>query len=220
MERRRRWCLISVGLCVALAVLCGTALADPVILPPITAAGKPQSFTLIVPEEHEPNGLVTKVEFFPPPELRIRSFSETDGWKRDWTIVSLDVTVQKATWTRVSELEEDPYYAPDPAPNADDQQNGATKDVRFRFVAVPAENTSYPIEVRETYSTGRVIDWTGPASRAFPSAPPGTELRPPIVLQSSVTGDRPYGWIAAALVGILAVALGFVVRARAGTSRS
>ena len=173
MERRRRWCLISVVLCVALAVLCGTALADPVILPPITAAGKPQSFTLIVPEEHEPNGLVTKVEFFPPPELRIRSFSETDGWKRDWTIVSLDVTVRR-NWTRVSELEEDPYHAPDPAPNADDQQDGATKNVRFRFVAVPAENTSYPIEVRETYSTGRVIDWTGPASRVFPSAPPGT----------------------------------------------
>ena len=114
MKHRQRCRVIMIGLVLALAVAAGTAFADPMIQPPIAAAGKPQSFTLVVPDEHQPNAVLTKVELYPPPELRIQSFSETDGWNRDWTIVSQDVTVQKATWTRASDaFEEDPYYASD-----------------------------------------------------------------------------------------------------------
>lgn len=51
MEHRHRWCLLSVALCAGLVALCGTALADPAIRPPIAAAGKAQSFMLVLPQE-------------------------------------------------------------------------------------------------------------------------------------------------------------------------
>jgi hypothetical protein len=140
-----------VAVALGLGVLGGTALADPAIRPPITVAQKPQSFALVVPDEYQPKATLTMVELYPPPELAIKSFSETDGWKRDWTIVSRDVTVQKATWTRASGISNDPFYASDPTPSRKQEQ--AT--VRFRFVAVPSAKTSYPVEVRETYSNGR-----------------------------------------------------------------
>jgi len=150
--------------------------------------------------------------------LSIKSFSETDGWKRDWTIVSLDQTVQKATWTRLSDSDQDPFYS---APSgADKPERGTT--ARFRFVAVPAAKTTYSLEMRETYANGDVIHWRGTEAHAFPASPAGTKLRPPIVLESSTTSGRPFGWIAAGIVAVvvLAAAAGLAVRARAASSPS
>lgn len=110
------------------------------------------------------------VEVYPPPEFAIQSFSDTDGRHLDWTIVSLEVTVQKATWTRIDESSDDPYWASDT--NPEETQATATTDVRFRFVATPAAKTAYAIEVRETYSNGKVVHWTGRTSHAFPASPP------------------------------------------------
>jgi len=210
MGRRVRCRAIGIGFVMGLAVAGGTALAEPTIRPPVADAGEPQSFTFVIPDEHVPNATLTRVELYPPPELRIQSFSDTDGWKLDWTIVSLDVTVQKATWTRISEADEDPFYAQ----SGDEKHADPAKGVRFRFVAVPAARTSYPVEVRETFSTGDTIHWTGPTSHAFPPSPPGTESRPPIVLQSSGASGRPYGWIAAAAAGVVAIAAAVGVAAR------
>jgi hypothetical protein len=204
---------IGIVLCVGLVAVGGTARADPTIQPPIAAAGKPQTFTLVVPRERV-GGILRMVELYPPPDLAIKSFSETDGWHRDWTIVSMQVPVQKATWTRVDAANQDPYYAKAATTNPNTDSGSA---MRFRFVAAPAEATAYPVEVRETYSIGKVIHWRGTTSYAFPTSPPGATIRPPIVLGSTTTsGGRPYGWIALAVGCIVAIciAVGLSVRAR------
>ena len=109
----------------------------------------------------------------------------------------------------------DPYFGADPTPNRKQEQ--AT--VRFRFVAVPSAKTSYPVEVRETYSDGKVIHWTGTRSYAFPASPQGTDLRPPIMLRSTGTRSRPYGWIAGIGAAVVLVCAAAFVAVRARASR-
>ena len=213
---RARGSLIALGLCVGLLALADTALADPVVEPPVAAVGKAQQFTLVVPRETKA-AYITMVEFYPPPNFELKTFAEADGWLRDFAIVSREVTVQKVVWTRAELPPPDDFYAQEDQPTPAEVKAERAKDARFSFTAVPTSSGPYPMEARETYSDGTVIHWTGSPSYAFPHSPDGTSVRAPIMLEYPSEGNGWVVWVigiaaAAVLVGPTAA---IVIRRRA-----
>jgi uncharacterized protein YcnI len=134
---------------IALAV-CSTAWAHAHVSPSVVQAKQSEVFTLAVPTEKE-NANTTKIEFTPPAGFGIDSFIETPGWTRDVqsTGSGEDTVIQKVTWSGGS-------IPPESATN-------------FQFLASTDASKSYDFKVRQFYSDGSVVDWTGPESSDTPA---------------------------------------------------
>ena len=109
-----------------------------------------QLFSLAVPTEKE-NLTTTKVELTVPQGFGIDSFVPASGWKREvqQTGSGEDAVIQKVTWTGGSVPTEE--------------------DSLFQFLASPSSSKTYTFAVRQTYSDGSVVDWSGPESSDSPS---------------------------------------------------
>ena len=174
-----------------LAVASG-AWAHAEISPPVTKSKDLQLFTLAVPTEKE--GLTTtKVELTPPSGFAIDSFVPALGWKRELqeTGSGENAVIQKVTWTggRVP----------------------TDEDAVFQFLASPDSNKTYTFTVRQTYSDGSVVDWSGPESSDTPA--------PRVEAKSSLGGGGSSTLaIVALIVAIVAVVLsGLSLAMRGGT---
>jgi uncharacterized protein YcnI len=143
---------IALGALVALAALTLTAnaFAHARISPPVAIAKESQVFTLAVPTEKE-NAQTTSIELTLPAGFSIDSFVPATGWKRVvQSIGSGEATVvQKVTWTGGS------------VPTGE--------DATFSFLALTNASRTYTFSVRQTYSDGSVVDWTGPESSDAPA---------------------------------------------------
>jgi uncharacterized protein YcnI len=128
----------------------GSAFGHANVSPPVVVAKKGQFFTLAVPTEKE-NAATTKVELTPPTGFSIDSFAATPGWKREaQTTGTGDNTVlQKVTWTGGK------------VPTGE--------DAVFQFLASTDAAKTYTFNVRQTYSDGTVVDWSGPESSDAPA---------------------------------------------------
>lgn len=144
------------GVGVALAVGVGlvvtaAASAHAIISPAVIKTGALQQVTLSVPTEKE--GLTTsRVELTVPSGFAIDSFEpSTDGWKRavQSTGSGEEAVVQRVTWTGGS------------VPTGE--------DAVFRFNASVGSSKTYIFSVRQTYSDGSVVDWTGPENSDDPA---------------------------------------------------
>ena len=126
----------------AALVLCSAAWAHAEVSPPIVQSGKSQLFTLAVPTEKEGTS-TTKVELTPPAGFAIDSFVPAPGWKLDVqsTGSGEQTAIRKATWS-----------------GGDVPSEQATS---FQFLARPDASETYAFKVRQTYSDGSVVDWTG-----------------------------------------------------------
>jgi uncharacterized protein YcnI len=147
----RRRCLA--GLLVALTALVvgvGSAWAHARISPVVVEAKQLQLFSLAVPTEKD-NLTTTKVELTVPQGFGIDSFVPAPGWKREvqQTGSGEAAVIQKVTWTGGSVPTEE--------------------DSLFQFLASPSSSKTYTFAVRQTYSDGSVVDWTGPESSDSPS---------------------------------------------------
>jgi uncharacterized protein YcnI len=169
-----------------------SAWAHAEISPPVTKSKTAQLFTLAVPTEKE--GLTTtKVELTPPSGFGIDSFVPTVGWKRQLqeTGSGENAVIQKATWTggRVPTEE----------------------DAVFQFLASADSNKTYTFTVRQTYSDGSVVDWSGPESSDTPA--------PTIEAKSSLGGggNSTLAIIALAVAGVAVVLSGLSLAMRGGT---
>ena len=83
------------------------------------------------------------------------------------------------------------------------------EDAIFQFLASPDSAKTYAFRVRQTYSSGKVVDWAGPESSDTPA--------PTVEAKSSLGGGRSTLAIVGLAVGALALILGIVaLLARAG----
>src|SRR6478672_3683593 len=185
-----------VGLLVAVATLiveAGSAWAHARISPVVVEAKQLQLFSLAVPTEKD-NLTTTKVELTVPQGFGIDSFVPAPGWKREvqQTGSGENAVIQKVIWTGGSVPTEE--------------------DSLFQFLASPSSSKTYTFAVRQTYSDGSVVDWTGPESSDSPA--------PRIEAKSSLGGSGSSTLaIIALVVGGIGVLLGGVALATRGGSR-
>jgi len=178
---------IALGALVALGALTITAAASAHarVSPGVAPAKQLEVFTLAVPTERE-NARTTSIEFTPPTGFAIDSFFPSPGWKRSAVSTGSgdSAVVQKVTWTGGS------------VPTGE--------DAAFSFLASTAGSGTYTFDVKQTYSDGSVVNWTGPESSDSPA--------PTIKAVSSFGGGT-------STLSIIAVALGAIalVVAIAGT---
>jgi uncharacterized protein YcnI len=173
--------------------LAGSALAHANVSPAVVLAKNAQVFALAVPTEKE-NAFTTQVELTPPSGFSIDSFAPAPGWKRQeqTTGTGEETVVQKVTWTGGK------------VPTGE--------DAFFQFLGSTDAAKTYAFKVRQTYSDGSVVDWSGPESADTPA--------PSIEARSSLGGGGGSDTLAiiALVLGVVAlvVAVGGLV---AGSGR-
>ena len=159
---------IALGALVALGALATAAAASAhaIVSPAVALNGKLQVFTLSVPTEKE-NLTTTEVELTLPKGFAVDSFAPAPGWHRT-------TTASTVTWTG--------GHVP------------TEEDAVFQFNASTAGARTYMFDVRQTYSDGSIVDWTGPESSDTPA--------PTIEAVSSIGGGgSTLGIVALALAG-------------------
>jgi uncharacterized protein YcnI len=102
-------------------------------------------FTVAVPTEKE-DANTTKIELTPPAGFAIDSFAASPGWKREVQSSGSgeEAVIQNVTWSGGS------------LPTGE-----ATN---FEFLGRADSSKTYEFKVRQTYSDGTVVDWSGPES--------------------------------------------------------
>ena len=191
-NRVRARALVGAAVAAVGLTVVSSAWAHAEISPPETKSKTLQLFTLAVPTEKE--GLTTtKVEITPPSGFGIDSFVPTTGWKRQLqqTGSGENAVIQKVTWTGGNVPTEE--------------------DSVFQFLASPDSNKTYTFAVRQTYSDGSVVDWSGPESSDTPA--------PRIEAKSSLGGggSSTLAIIALVVAGIAVLLAGFGLATRGGS---
>jgi uncharacterized protein YcnI len=164
--------LAGVGALVAAAA----ASAHAIVSPPVALDKKLQQFTLSVPTEEE-GATTTSIELTVPAGFAIDSFEPAPpGWKQQVQASGSgeSTVVQKVIWTGGS--------------------TPTDKDSVFRFNASTNGAKPYTFDVRQTYSNGKVVEWSGPESSDTPA--------PTVEAVSSLGGGG------SSTLAIVAVALG------------
>jgi uncharacterized protein YcnI len=173
--------------------LSASALAHAEVSPKVAVAHELQLFTLAVPTE-KANATTTTIELTPPKGFAIDSFVPTPGWKRtvQQTGSGDSAQITKVTWTGGSTPTEE--------------------DSSFSFLASTGGSGSYTFDVKQTYSDGSVVDWSGPESSDSPA--------PVVKAYSSFGGGTSaLTWVALAL-GAVGLVLGGVALLARGGGRS
>jgi uncharacterized protein YcnI len=170
-----------------------SAFAHAEVSPKVAVAHELQLFTLAVPTE-KANATTTTIELTPPKGLAIDSFVPTPGWKRtvQQTGSGDSAQITKVTWTGGSTPTEE--------------------DSSFSFLASTGGSGSYTFDVKQTYSDGSIVDWSGPESSDSPA--------PVVKAYSSFGGGTSaLTWVALAL-GAVGLVLGGVALLARGGGRS
>jgi uncharacterized protein YcnI len=132
-------------------VLPAGAPAYAVISPLVVESKELQQFTLSVPTERD--NPTAKIELSVPPGFSIHSFEPAPApWKMRLRTrrSGEDSVIEKVTWV---------------GGNVPTGQNSV-----FRFIAFATDAKTYRFAVRQTYSDGTVVDWSGPAGSRTPAA--------------------------------------------------
>ena len=180
MTTRSRITAFALAAMSALAVA-SEASAHAHVSPPVVLANSGQVFTLAVPTEKE-GATTTTIELTPPAGFAIDSFVPSPGWKRavQSTGSGDSAVVTKVTWS-----------------------GGAVptgEDAAFSFLAQTTGTGRYTFGVRQTYSDGTVVDWSGPEASDTPA--------PVIEAKSSLGGG---GSSTLAIAGLALGALALVI---------
>jgi uncharacterized protein YcnI len=164
-------------------VLAASASAHAELSPAVALTKHGQLFTLAVPTEKE-NATTTKVELTPPDGFAIDSFVPSTGWTRNVKSTgSGEATkIQQVTWSG--------------------GQVPTEEDAVFQFLASADSSKTYSFKVRQTYSDGTVVDWSGPESSDTPA--------PQVEFKSSFGGASNTLSIIALIVGVLALVVAVV----------
>jgi uncharacterized protein YcnI len=151
--RSRLWTAVAVTMAAtgAALVATGAASAHAEIGPAIFQAGDGREFVLTVPNEKE-NATTTSVELTPPSGFDIFGFAATPGWKREaqTTGSGEEESVTRVTWSGGS--------------------IPAGEYGQFAFTGNADDAGTYAFTVRQTYSDGSVVDWSGPEDSDEPAA--------------------------------------------------
>jgi uncharacterized protein YcnI len=180
VSKKSRVAVIAVA-ATAASVIVGSAFAHAEISPAVVKAKTGQVFTLAVPTEEE-NATTTTIELTPPAGFAIDSFAPSPGWKRDvqQTGKGEETVIQQVTWSGGSVPTEE--------------------DALFQFLASPDSSKTYTFDVRQTYSNGKVVDWSGAESSDTPA--------PTIEAKDSIGGGGTLLTIVALVLGGLGILIG------------
>jgi uncharacterized protein YcnI len=180
-----RLVVVFVGLTFA-----GSAYAHAEVSPAVAVSGAGQVFTLAVPTEKE-GATTTTIELTPPSGFAIDSFFPAAGWQRHVQQVGSgeEAEIQKVTWTGGSVPTEE--------------------DAVFSFLGSSSKTGTLTFSVRQTYSDGTIVEWTGPESSDTPA--------PTVKVVSSIGGG---GSSTLAIVAIVLGGLALVVALGALLARS
>ena len=137
-----RRAFVAAGALAAGLVLTGSASAHATLSPPVAKAKILQQFTLAVPTEKE-GATTTMIELVPPAGVTIDSFAAEPGWKR----------AVKAEGSGEEAVIQDVVWSGGSVPTGEDSV--------FHFVASLADAKAYTFTVKQTYSDGTVVDWSG-----------------------------------------------------------
>lgn len=179
MNRTRRLVVLACAAIVGLVVV-ASASAHARMSPSISLANELQLYSLAIPTE-KANTFTTKIVLTLPKGFSIDSFVPSPGWTRveQSTGSGESAVVTQVTWTG--------GHVP------------TEEDSLFQFLAQPAKAGTYAFDVRQTYSDGSIVDWTGPESSAAPA--------PTIDVVSSVGGG---GTSTLTIVALVLGALGLL----------
>jgi uncharacterized protein YcnI len=142
--------LLAADVALTALVLPASAFAHAELSPPVGLKGKLELYSLAVPTE-KAGATTTSIELTVPSGFGIDSFQPAPGWTRkvQATGSGEEAVVQKVTWTGGS------------VPTGEDSV--------FSFLASASSAKTYTFSVRQTYSDGSVVDWSGPESSDTPS---------------------------------------------------
>jgi uncharacterized protein YcnI len=161
------------------------AFAHARVSPAVSLSGELQLYSLAVPTEKE-NATTTKIVLTVPNGFGIDSFVPPPaGWTQSIKSTGSGeaAIVQQVTWT-----------------------GGRTptgEDSMFQFLAQASKPGTYTFHVRQTYSDGSIVNWTGPESSEAPA--------PTIQAAASLSGSgggTSVLTIVALIVGVLGLAAG------------
>jgi uncharacterized protein YcnI len=165
------------------------------ISPPVSIANKLQLYSLAVPTEKS-GATTTKIVMTVPAGFGIDSFVPPPPgvtMSQHSTGSGHNAVVTQVTWTGL--------------------RTPTGQDSLFEFLAQPASAKTYTFQVRQTYSDGSIVNWTGSESSAAPA--PTIE-----VLSSFGGGGVSLLTIIALIVGVLGLlAGGFALVSRGGGGR-
>jgi uncharacterized protein YcnI len=181
--------VIALASFVALA-LPAVAFAHAKISPPVALAKVGQVYTLAVPTEKD-GAFTTQVELTPPPGFSIDSFVPATGWTRklQQNGSGEEAVITKVTWSGGHVATGD--------------------DAVFSFLGQPSAAKTYTFGVRQTYSDGSVVDWSGDEASDTPA--PTLEAR-----TSLGGGGGSTLAIVAIVVGGIGILLGALALASGG----
>jgi uncharacterized protein YcnI len=184
-----RQALVAATAAALALVLADAAFAHAIMSPPVAKAKVAQQFTLSVPTEEE-GATTTTIELTVPSGFSIDSFEAEPGWTRaeQATGSGEEKTIQQVTWSG--------------------GKVPTDEDAVFRFNGSMDSSKTYTFKVRQTYSNGKVVDWTGSESSDTPA--------PTIEAVSSFGGSSSTLTIVALIVGGIGVLLGIVGLATKG----
>jgi uncharacterized protein YcnI len=170
-----------------------TAAAHAHISPPVGLTGGSQAFTLSVPTEKE-DARTTTIELIPREGFSIGSVAPAPGWtiSVDKTGESDEAKVGKVTWS------------------GGDVPSGQA--AFLQFLGSGEDAGTHSVEVRQTYSDGTVVRWSGGESSESPA--PTVELRPSL---GGGSGSPMLGIVALVVAGLaLLVAVAGALSGRGG----
>jgi uncharacterized protein YcnI len=178
-----RFVLLAATAAGAALAFASSAFAHAIVSPPVAKSKAAQQFTLSVPTEEE-GATTTEVELTVPEGVAVDSFEPTPGWRRSEQATGSgeERVIQKVTWTGGSVPTDE--------------------DAIFRFNGSLDSSKSYTFAVRQTYSNGKVVDWSGPESSDTPA--------PTVEGVSSFGGSSSTLAVIALIVGAAGVLLGLV----------
>jgi uncharacterized protein YcnI len=166
------------------------AFAHAEISPKVSLSHQLQLFSLAVPTEKQ-NATTTKIVLTVPSGFSIDSFVPSPGWQRaEQQSGSGDsAVVQQVTWSG--------GHIP------------TGEDSLFQFLATPQSSSSYRFRVKQTYSDGSIVDWSGAESSDSPA--------PTLEATSSLGGS---GTSTLTVIALIVGALGLLAGGFALASRT
>ena len=187
-----RHCYAVVAALLGFLAVPALALGHARVSPAVSVSGQLQLYSLAVPTEKS-GATTTKIVMNVPSGLGIDSFvPPPPGWRQTLrqTGSGDSAVIEQVTWT-----------------------GGHTptgEDSLFQFLAQPASTGTYRFTVRQTYSDGSIVDWSGSQSSAAPA--------PTIDVQSSLGGGGGVSVIAiiALILGVLGLLAGGFALASGG----
>jgi uncharacterized protein YcnI len=181
----RNLCRACAAAMLVALVVASAASAHARVSPAVSLSKELQLYSLAVPTEKE-GAMTTKIVLSVPQGFSIDSFAPSPGWHRvvQSTGSGEEAVVQKVTWTGGS------------VPTGEDSL--------FQFLAQPSDSKTYTFTVKQTYSDGSVVDWSGSESSEDPA--------PTIEAKSSLGGG---GTSALTIVALALAVVGVVLGAAA-----